>query len=99
MTNNGQRFQRFGHGVYTCQLCRRQTREGKGETGGCGDWCAQCFEIMGLDNTVNDGGLSEPAARPYVRKAEALLVIIAQRGGDSAKVKRQCNYLWPVEKK
>jgi hypothetical protein len=96
---NGRHFERGGHGVYACQLCGRKTRVANGDTGGMGDWCEHCFEIMSLDNVINDDGLEgSPDAQAHVAKAEKLLAIVAERGGNIAKVKRQCSYLWPKRK-
>jgi hypothetical protein len=92
---NGRYFQPGGHGVYVCQLCGRKTRVANGETGGCGDWCEQCFGIMSLDNVINDNGLEGAEALPHIAEADKLLAVIGKRGGDVAKVKRQCRFLWP----
>lgn len=42
-----------GSGVYECRCCGRRTRDSHGE----GDitLCAQCYELAGLENMMNDG--------------------------------------------
>ena len=49
MTRNSQ-FQR-GSGAYRCNICSRMTRE----TGNGKGPCAQCYELAGYENMVQDG--------------------------------------------
>jgi hypothetical protein len=85
----------IGSGAYTCAMCGRRTRStGRGDNEHAG-LCAECFDLAGEDNQHNDDG-TEPTAAQLVWYND-LLQIIADRGGDAAKVKRTCSYLWVEE--
>jgi len=83
-----QRNFRRGRSTFNCICCHRLTREV--DQGGT-DLCQECFEICGLDNTVNDNSY-DPTE--YLPEAERLLAKIAKRGGDVEAVKRQNSFLW-----
>lgn len=88
---------RFNYrGTFICPCCRRKTRDTTGS-----DFCGYCFEIMSLDNTVNDNGLKgTPEAVQYVKEAEKFLAKIAKTSPEgAARVRRQCRFLWPEEKR
>src|SRR5262252_9752809 len=95
MTRKFNRFSgRFGKPVFTCMTCKRRTRE----TGqGVDHLCYECYELAGLDNMVNDDG-REPSPNEIVER-DALLKLIAKKGGNTEAVKSANNYLWPEEDK
>jgi len=47
------RFRR-GSGVYTCNCCKKQTRDVNGDAVHC-NLCAECYEVAGCENEVSDG--------------------------------------------
>lgn len=87
MRNNS----RFGSkGVFTCTCCGRATRE----TGdGVDHMCHQCFEIAGLDNQVNDDGLS-PCPADILAICNDHLDRIGKLGGNVEAVKAVNDFIW-----
>jgi phage/plasmid primase-like uncharacterized protein len=83
---------RRGRSTYPCMICGRLTRD----TDQCGtDLCQQCYDICGLDNTVNDNGYTGDELRDCVKRCDELLAEIAAKGGDVARVKRAATFIWP----
>lgn len=91
------RFRNMGNGsVFNCAVCGRRTREN--DTGGTG-LCYECYEIAGLDNTVNDNAYG-PGTEDYKaarEECDRLLAIAVKRGGDGARIKALNEYIWPGE--
>jgi hypothetical protein len=59
MGNRVSKFQR-GSGAFVCRKCGRRTRE----TGDCESGvglCARCFEMCGLENTIEDSEVGSDA--------------------------------------
>jgi hypothetical protein len=86
-------FERSGRGVFACDVCGRNTRN----TGQGDQICAECFEIAGLDNMVNDNAY-KPGSEEYagaLKECEALLAKAVKLGGDAEKIKDQNGYIWP----
>jgi hypothetical protein len=81
-------FQRGSGNVFDCACCGRKARETK-DTGGSG-YCSLCYELMGLDNEVNDG--ATPASK-HAKRAAEILAEIAAKGGNVERVKSICNYV------
>jgi hypothetical protein len=46
-------FERGGRGVFSCEACGRSTR--RVDQGGESLCCTECWELAGIDNSVNDG--------------------------------------------
>ena len=89
MTNR-QHFQRGGRGVFRCDICGRSCRmvdQGNDRI------CQQCWDIAGLDNTVNDEG-REPTARERAH-GQSLLTEISAKGGDADAVREANEFLFP----
>lgn len=91
MKNN--RFRNVGFGpTYNCFCCGRRTRY----TGGEGGNCLECYEIAGLDNSVNDNGY-KPGTTDYAgarKEADRLLAVVAKRGGNAERVKKLNGFIW-----
>lgn len=84
-------FFKHGSAVFTCTVCKRATRD----TGdGVNHLCHQCYELAGLDNTVNDDGRA-PTAREATER-DALLAEIAAKGGDVQRVIDANDFLFPA---
>lgn len=85
------RFERGGRGVFRCEACGRSTRlvDQGGE-----HICPQCWELAGIDNSVNDGAQTWAEVS---KECEFLLEELVSKGGDAEKAKRGLSYLWPVE--
>lgn len=87
--NTRNHFQR-GAGVFTCKLCDRRTR-GIPDSVSL-ELCGQCYDLCGEDNQHNDDGTTPlPEELTGYNKQ---LTIIGERGGDTAKVRDFCSYLW-----
>lgn len=70
------RFTR-GTGCYTCRSCKRKTRDtGRGDNEGV-LLCAECYDLAGIENAVQDG---EPLEK-YAGEARRLLAEIRAKGG------------------
>jgi hypothetical protein len=55
------RFQK-GQKVYTCQSCKKQTRNVGGDEFYAG-LCADCYELAGIDNSLTDNGPEEMSGK------------------------------------
>lgn len=70
---NNSRFQR-GSGVYTCNCCKKQTREtGYGESGS--KLCADCFECAGWFNTCLDNSEDTDEFKQGVRMQQKHIAV------------------------
>jgi hypothetical protein len=81
--------------VFNCDVCGRRARiVDQGNT----TICQECWDLAGMDNTVNDNGPQEltPAV---IEERDRLAAIIVARGGDLEAVKLNNEYLWPPEPK
>lgn len=77
--------------TYICNCCDRRTREtGNGESD-C-DLCYECYELAGLDNSINDGG--RDATPSELAWANELLGRIAKKGGDVEYARNSNSYIW-----
>jgi hypothetical protein len=93
MANN--RFSgRFGKPTFKCQCCLRTTRE----TGqGVDHLCEDCWEIAGIDNSINDScGERSPKDFPEL---EERLKHVQKLRGDVERVKNLNEYAFPKEAK
>jgi hypothetical protein len=86
-------FQKHGRGVFTCYICQRRTR--MVDQGGDSELCQQCWDLAGLDNTVNDNRADPEICGDWKRHRDDLLAIVVKRGGDARRVKKNFEYLWP----
>lgn len=81
---------RLGRSTFVCGVCGRRTRDaGQGVSTEC---CPECFELSGLDNTVNDRGAT---LEEVVSERDALLSKAVKRGSDEARIRREFRYLFP----
>jgi hypothetical protein len=87
-----QHFQRFGRGVFKCSVCERSTRQV--DQGGDSELCPQCWDLSGIDNSVNDKAqtLSEVAVERDYLLAEAV-----EKGGNAEHIKSSFTYLWTTQ--
>lgn len=88
------RFRR-GSGCFKCVVCQRMTRD----TGqGVDHLCEDCYELAGIDNTVNDNGLKagDKDFEMYRHEVIRRLAKIAAKGGNVAKVKGANGFLFPA---
>ena len=86
---------RHGRGsTFKCDVCSRLTRDtGNGVT----HLCAECWEIAGLDNMVNDNGY-EVGSKDYAEaraECDMLLAKAVKKGSDGAKIKVMNGFIWP----
>lgn len=81
-------FQYGSSNVFDCACCGRKARETK-NTGGSG-YCSLCFELMGLDNEVNDGATTQAK---HAKRAAKILETLAAKGGNVARVKEICSFV------
>ena len=84
--NHNNRFGRF-HQASACSLCGRNARKDNGT-----DCCNECFELCSWDNQHNDDG-TRPDANA-LKQYEKWLGAIGKKGGDVAKVRAFCSYLF-----
>ena len=96
MTNRKYFKNQFGRGSVTfiCAICDRRTRD----TGqGVDHLCYECYEICGLDNTVNDDGsnINDVENKNIKEECERNLAKIIKLGGNGEKVKKQNRFIWP----
>jgi len=94
MKSNSHFGGRSGRGsTFKCDVCSRVTRD----TGtGVDHVCAECFEIAGYDNMVNDNGY-EPGSKDYadaLADCEMLLAKAVKKGSDGAKIKAMNGFIW-----
>jgi hypothetical protein len=84
----------MGNGaVFNCAVCGRRTREN--DTGGTG-LCAECYEIAGFDNMVNDNGY-KPGSKEYadaLAECEMLFAKAVKKGGNGEKIKALNRFIW-----
>jgi len=91
---NNSHFQR-GSGSYTCRSCGRKTRAtGRGDNENI-RLCAECYDLMGMDNHCNDTGESPEQYDPQGERF-AMLKYIADHGGDANHVRGGLSYLFPA---
>lgn len=87
---NRSHFQR-GSGVFTCDACGRRARVVDQSND---QICQQCWDLAGLDNSVNDGAMTLAEA---ATERDDLFATCVARGGDPEKIKRDNSFLWPVQ--
>lgn len=87
---NNSHFGRGQQPTFSCAVCRRRTRQTIQPQGS--DLCAECWELAGLDNSVNDGGdiLEDVAA-----ERDRLVAIAVSRGGDHPRIVAAFDFLFP----
>ena len=86
---NRNRFTRF-EPLFNCSLCNRRTRN-PDHSGTM--LCAECYELAGMDNHVNDNGLT--LDEKIISERDALLNAAVSKGGDAERIKSSCDFLWP----
>jgi len=93
-TRKDKRRARFTRGapLFKCNVCHRLTRN-PDHSGTM--LCAECYELAGLDNYVNDNGMVLDAK--IVAERDALFADAVKHGGDGERIKKCCDYLWPDE--
>ena len=70
------RFQK-GSGQYPCHCCGRQTRStGRGDNEH-NRACAECYDLSGIENSINDNG---PSPELLAEKAALEAAIVAKGG-------------------
>lgn len=82
--------------TFVCHVCERRTRD----TGqGVDHLCEDCYEIAGIDNSINDNGFrpGAPEFEEYRPELERRLAHIAKLGGNVEMVKRANDFCWPVQ--
>jgi len=70
-------FTRFGAGTFTCQVCKRRTREMNGDHAQTGN-CHICFELAGIENSISDEG--DEAIERYYDEARGWLQKLSDMG-------------------
>ncbi len=90
------RHDRFEQGLSTfiCQVCDRRTRN----TGQDVDHlCNDCYEIAGIDNTINDSGYKPgmPEFDEFQAELKQRIGHIAKLGGNVTKVMRSNEFCFP----
>lgn len=83
-----------GASTFICQVCDRRTRN----TGQDVDHlCADCFEIAGIDNTINDGGYKPgtPDFDEFIPELIQRISRIAKLGGNVTKVMQSNTFCFP----
>lgn len=91
--NNNSHFAK-GKPIFKCVICKRNTRQaGQDVT----HLCAQCYEIAGIDNAINDNGgrPGMPEFEDQRPRLNALLKRIGQLGGNVQAVKDANSYAFP----
>lgn len=81
---------RPGETTYICGICGRRCRAVDQAVGS--RLCQQCWDLAGLENSLNDGVMSLGIAQT---EAKALLAIIVERGGNAAHVQREFPEILP----
>lgn len=86
---------RSGRGsTFKCGVCDRMTRD----TGnGVDHICAECFEIAGYDNMVNDNSYAV-GSKDYndaLADCEMLLAKAVKKGSNGTKIKEMNGFIWP----
>ena len=90
MTRNRSHFRRFKP-IFKCRVCQRNTRNP--DDGGT-ELCAQCFELAGLDNMINDNGLD--LTSDIMAERDALFNEAVSKGGNGDRIKSCNDYLWRI---
>lgn len=90
-----QHFERGGRGVFKCQVCDRGTR--RVDQAYDSECCPQCWDLAGLDNTVNDNGANCEQLGDWRAYRDQLLVEAVKHGGNADKITSEFTYLWPKE--
>lgn len=80
-----------GQSVYTCRCCTRRTRQtGNGDNENV-ELCEQCYELAGLHNRVQDGGVLTDSEKTECRNHCA--VIVAKGGTVDADFAAMCGFV------
>jgi hypothetical protein len=82
-----------GSSTFNCEICGRLTRLTSQATD---HLCAECEDICGQDNSVNDNNY-QPGTEEFARAlsfCNAALSVIQDRGGDVAAVKRAADFIY-----
>jgi hypothetical protein len=91
MARNNAHFDQ-GRSTFICGVCGRRTRiAGQPIDSEC---CLECYELAGLDNTVNDGIC--PVAE-VAGERDALLLRAMRKGSNGARIRQSFNFLFPPE--
>jgi hypothetical protein len=88
---NNSHFRR-GRSTFTCGICGRRTRDAGQAIGS--ECCLKCYELAGLDNTVNDG--CAPLAE-VIPERDALLAKAVRQGSNEVRIKREFTYIFPAQ--
>jgi hypothetical protein len=79
MLANANRFAR-GSGVYKCRCCGRGTRAtGRGDNENI-EYCAECYDLGGEENHLQDTGKFYAGPREVLR----LIAVVADKGGNAS---------------
>jgi len=79
MPRNSSHFGK-GSGVYTCAVCKRQTRQTGGDNDAL-DLCEECYEVAGLENEISDHDLHGPALDEAQAEIKRLKEVCRGKGG------------------
>lgn len=93
---NKQHFHRGQRPTFKCHLCLRMTRDTGQDVN---HLCEDCYEICGIDNSINDNGYKpgEAGFEQYRAELNARIAHIAKLGGNVEEVKRQNNFAFPAQ--
>jgi hypothetical protein len=68
-----------GTGVYQCQCCTRSTRStGRGDNENV-ELCAECYDLAGFENSLQDGEQLKAGDRAEI---DRLIASVKEKGGD-----------------
>lgn len=82
------KFQK-GQAVFTCRCCQRRTKGPQGVSGP--DLCTECFELSGIENSVNDGCMTEEEG---YEEAQIWLRECVLNKGNSARLREWFPQFW-----
>jgi hypothetical protein len=91
MARRERRYFTRGAPLFKCHVCRRLTRN-PDHSGTM--LCAQCYEIAGLDNHVNDNSVVGDELAKIVAECDGYLAEIGAKGGNVERVKNLNGFIW-----
>lgn len=87
---NRSHFRRFERPTFKCRVCERNTRN----PDHCGtELCAQCYELAGMDNMVNDNAME--LTPEIIAERDQLFNEAVKKGGNGDRIKNCNDFLWP----
>lgn len=84
-----------GSGVFTCSVCKRQTRMTTQNIDG--EYCGPCESLFEIQNTLFDEGADNFIAWGLIKVRDSFVAKIAKGKGDVAAVKTSMSRLFAVE--